>query len=333
VAAVGAAAAARLERLARAVYARAHPVRWLRWLRAGAALTILAAGLLSLLVTYQAHREIALATSRGAAELRSLDAAYAKLTLAQKAVRASFSRGAVLLTGPGPEYQEDFSAASQDLVSAAGDNVAGGASASLIQFTEGQVIGYDSAVQQASTSFAEARTGFGAGGTALGQAGFREAGQTLGQIQASLLMLRNQELAAVQADLASRWVGAGDIWSLLLAPLLALLLVAAATTYVLWQGFRRVLSARLLAALALTLGLVIVLASLNAHDAGHARAFLAGLLTPGFPATVPLASGAADAGLAFSPATLAAGLVLVIGAGILAVASFRPRLSEYRYSS
>lgn len=313
-------------------YARAHPVRWLRWLRTGMLTLILVAGLLCLLVAYQAHREITTATGHGAQAISEVDAAYVELIQADRAVALSFRTGDVALVGPGATYGDDITAASQDLVLAAGDNVAGFQGANTIQFAEGLLGTYGDLVQQASTDLADNNGTLATAGLGYAHGLLDQTGGLLNVLSG----LRQSEQAAVTADLGSRWLGPGDFWWLLLAPFLAMLLLAAGTSYVLWHGFRRLLSVRLTSALVLTLALVALVASLNVHDGGQAKAFIDGRLasqahlTPArlTPAQAPRAT---DAGFAYSPWTLAAALVMACGAGILTFAAYWPRLDEYRY--
>jgi hypothetical protein len=308
-------------------YARAHPVRWLRWLRTGMLTLILVAGLLCLLVGYQAHREITTATGHGAQAISEVRTAYTELTRADQAVASSFRTGDVALVGPGAIYSDDVTAASQDLVLAAGDNVAGFDGTNTIQFAEGLLGTYGDLIQQASTDLAGSNRTL-----ALAELGYAHdlLGQTGGLLDV-LNGLRQSERAAVTADLGSRWLGPGDFWWLLLAPFLAMLLLAAGTSYVLWHGFRRLLSVRLTSALVLTLALVALVASLTVHDGGQAKAFIGGRLASQASLTPAQAPRATDVSFAYSPWTLAAGLVLAGGAGILAFAAYWPRLDEYRY--
>jgi len=320
---------ARLTRPVPSWYARVHPVRWLRWLRAGMLALILVAALLCLLVTYQAHREITIAAGHGAEAIAELNAAHLGLTAADTAVASSFRTGDVALVGPGAAYEDAITTASQQLVLAAENNVAGIQGANKIQFAEGLLVTYTDLVQQASTDFA----GSG-GGRTLAMAELGYASGLLHQKGGILYVLndlRRAEQATVTADLRSRWLGPGDFWWLLLAPFLAMLLLAAGTSYVLWHGFRRALSVRLTAALVLTLGLVVLVASLNVHDGGQAKAYIDSRLASRTQLTLAEATDATGAGLAYSPWTLAAGLVLAGGASILAYSSYWPRLYEYRY--
>jgi hypothetical protein len=253
--------------------AATHPVRWLRWLRDGMLTVIAVAGLLCLLVTYQAHREITAATGRAATAITEVNAAYTQLVEANSELVTSFHSGDVAIAGTGATYDLDITAASQDLVIAAGDNAAGANGAQLIQFADGLLGTYTGMVEQASTDSASGM------GTTLPIAGLLSASGQMSSILAGLAGLRQAEQGALTADLGSQWLTPGDVWWLLLAPFFAMLLLAAGTSYALWRGFRRILSVRLTAALVLTLGLIGLVAVLNVHDAGQARESVTGPLS------------------------------------------------------
>jgi hypothetical protein len=334
----------RFSRLARRWHARVRqvrPVRWLRWLRAGMLAMIIVTGLLCLLVTYQAHREITTVTGNGAQAIAEVDAASAALTRANAAVTQTFRIGDVPMVGSGASYTDDITAATQGLVLAAEHNVAGVQGADTIQFAEGLLVTYAGEVQQATADFA------GSGNKTLALAELGYASNQLGEIRDVLTELSLAEQRAVRADLDSWSLRPRDFWWLLLAPFFVALLLAAGTSYALWRGFRRVLSVRLIAAGALTLGLTVLVASLNVHDGGRTRAFINGpftsysqhILTQSIPAAasadaqaaIPPPPTAADVGFAYSQWLLGAGLVLTVGAGILSQAAYWPRLDEYRY--
>src|ERR1700722_9429815 len=90
--------------LARRCYARAHPVTWLRWLRAVAVIAIAATACLGWVETAQAHREISLTSSQGIRAIADVTAARQALSTASDAARRSFAAGAVPLTGSGEAY-------------------------------------------------------------------------------------------------------------------------------------------------------------------------------------------------------------------------------------
>jgi subtilisin family serine protease len=308
-------------------HAPMHQVRWLRWLRTGTLTLILAAGLLCLLVIYQAHRGITTAIGHGARAISEVGAAYAELAKTGNAV-ADGSRGRIPLLerrfSPGA-YDEAITAAGKDLVLAAGNNVAGGVGSSRITIAEVQIGTYNDRVQQASIDLAgnKRSRGLYRFATLGGDYGFLR-----GEVLTSIRTLDRSERKAVAADLRSRWLRSSDFWWLLLTPFLAMVLLAAGTSYVLWHGFRRLFSVRLTAALLLMLALVGLVASLNMHDADRAQAFIHGLAVPG--AQVPPAT---DVSFGYSVWTLAAVLLMTGGAGVLTFGAYRPRLYEYNYQA
>jgi hypothetical protein len=261
-----------------------------------------------------------LATTRGATAIARVSDAAGQVAAADSSVRESFATGDVALAGSGSGFSGALTVASQDLVLAAEDNVAGQAGARQVQFDEGLLTTYASQVQQAGTDFS-------AWGPALAMARLGYASDSAEAIIASLDGLRADEQQAVRASLDSAWLQPGGFWWLLAIPLCALLLVAAATGYVLRKGFHRLLSAQLSGAVAMTVLALALAGTLNARDGSHAAAALDALLKPrGVPAN-PLPPPSA---LAYSPWMLAVGAVLCGGALALAFAAYRPRLLEYR---
>jgi hypothetical protein len=308
----------------RRCYERAHPVVWLRWLRVAVLAVIAATALLGWLETAWAHQGIALATTHGVRAVEDVAAARQELLAADKAVQASFAAGAVALTGPGASYTAAIAAVAQDLVLAAGDNVAGRAGSDQIQFAGGQVSAYRSQVEQAGTDFA-------AGDPVLAQAELRYATIVLSANVAALDQLGQAELVAVNADLGSGWLNPVYLWLLLLAPLAVTLALAGWTSYVLRAGYRRLLSVPLAVAASTSLSFVVLVATANSRDSGHALRFAQQTVAalPGHLAAVP----GPDAGIGTSGWTLLAGLALAGGSAALAFASYRPRLLEYRLPS
>lgn len=313
---------------------------------------IIATGLLAFTVTYQAHRQITAAAGRGATAIIDADSAYTALSQADKAVREDFGHGNVaLLLGPGTAYRDRITAAGQDLVLTAQNNAAGDQGAGLIQFAEGLLADYDGRVGQAAT---DAATHGSADVGPLARADVKAARDILytkvlcgkdrvalcGQNRIwSVIGILRSEQAAARSGLASLWLAPGAVWGLLMAPLLVMLALAACVSRVLRRGFQRVLSARLVAATALTAGLAALMAVLNGVDhcwavkSSH-HALVLNAQVRAYPAGAAAGRALAEAtgsGAAYSPWVLAAGLVLTVSAGALAYSSFRPRLEEYRY--
>jgi hypothetical protein len=300
-------------------FAAVHPARWLRWLRNGMLVMAVVAWLLGGLVIREARHDVATATGNGTQAIAQIHAASKALTSDVDATR-DFGQDGVALTGAGSDYTDDLTAANQELITALTDNVAGPQVADGLEFDESQLTTYSDQVQQAVTDFVTSGEG------KLAQAEIGSYIPTFeGAIQGDLGSYRTSEQKAVTADLNSQWLGPGDVWWLLLAPFFVMLLLAAGTSYVLWHGFRRLLSGRLIAAVTATLGLVILVASLNVHDGGQAKAFVATHETtlPTPPAT--------DVSFAVSWPALTAWVVLALAVLLLVYSACRPRLDEYRY--
>ena len=311
--------------LARRCYERAHPVVWLRWLRVAVLAVIAATALLGWLETARAHQEIALATTRGVRAVEDVAAARQELLAADKDVQASFAAAAVALTGPGASYTAAIAAAAQDLVLAAGDNVAGPAGSDQIQFAGGQVSAYRSQVEQAGTDFA-------VGDPVLARAELRYATTVLSASVTGLDQLGQAELDAVNADLGSRWLDPGYLWLLLLAPLAVTLTLAGWTSYVLQAGYRRLLSVPLTVAVITAVAFVVLVATANSRDSGHALRFVQQTVAA-LPGHRSGARPGPDTDIGTSGPTLLAGLALAGSAAALAFAAYRPRLLEYRFPS
>jgi len=310
--------------LARRCYQRVHPVTWLRWLRAGALAAVAAAVLLGWLETAQAHQQIGLVTSHGIQAVADVAAAQQELQAANGGLSAIFTARAVVLTGPGQAYTTAVASAAQDLVLAAGDNVAGPVGGDQIQFAEGQLSTYRDQVNQATADAA-------AGDPLLAQAELGYATTLATALDADLRQLALAELTVVNASLSSRWQDPAAQWLLLLAPLAILLALAGWTSYVLAAGFRRRLSVPLILAVLAALAFTAVVATANAHDSAHASRFVHQIIgaLPAPPGE--LTSAGPDASTGTSALALLTAAALATGAAILAFASYRPRLLEYRF--
>jgi hypothetical protein len=302
---------------------RVHPWRWLHALRSVALAMILVEGLLCLLVSYQAHRDIATAAGNGKQAIGEVIAANGAINEATDALRGipTETVATIKLSGPGSQYVNSYTSATTQLTLAALHNVAGSGSATDISFAEGLLVIYDGQARQAITDYVEGNNKLGAA----------EVGYLSGVgVQDTLKPLLTDEQQAATADLGSRWLRPGDVWWLLLAPFLALLLTAISTSYLLWRGFRRLLSVRLTAATAATAALVVSTAGLNGYEGRSAQAIMKPMLKAPLGAEAPTVASL-NASLAYSPLTLAVGLALVAIACVLVYAAYHPRLEEYRY--
>jgi hypothetical protein len=310
--------------LARWCYAQTHPVTWLRWLRAGAVIVIAATALLGWLETSQAHRVIALTSTRGVRAISDAAAAQWDLSAASEAVQRSFAAGAVPLTGPGEPYTAAIASAAQDLVLTAEDNVAGQAGSNQIRFAVGQLSSYRAQVDQAGNDFA-------AGDPVLARAELGYATTLLNGLSVELGQLGTAELGAVTDELGSPWLATATLWLVPLALLAALLALAGWTSYVLNAGFRRLLSVPLILAVMAMLGLVTLIAAANSHDSQHALYYEQQVLRALSVHQRILAVPEPDVGIGSSGWTLLAALALAGGAAVLAFNAYQPRLQEYKF--
>jgi len=308
--------------LARWCYAHAHPVTWLRWLRAVAVIVIAATALLGWLETSQAHRGIALTSTRGVRAIADVAAARWDLGAASEAVQRSFAAGAVPLTGPGQTYTAAIASAAQDLVLTAEDNVAGRSGSDQVQFADGQLSSYGAQVDQAGNDFA-------AGDPVLARAELGYATTLLNGLSAELAQLGTAELGAVTGELGSPWLATVTLWLVPLVPLAALLALAGWTSYVLSVGFRRLLSIPLILAVIAMSGLVMLIAAANSHDSQHALRYEQQVLRALSAHHTILAVPGPDVGIGSSGWTLLAALALAGGAAFLAFNAYQPRLREY----
>ena len=313
------------ESLGRWCYAHAHPVTWLRWLRALAVIVIAATALLGWLETAQAHRVITLTSTRGVRAIADVAAAQWDLSGASEAVQRSFASGAVPLTGPGEAYTAAIASAAQDLVLTAEDNVAGQTGSDQIQFADGQLSSYRAQVDQAGNDFA-------AGDPIVARAELGYATTLLNGVSAELVQLGTTELGSVTDDLGSPWLATATLWLVPLTPLAALLALASWTSYVLNAGFRRLLSVPLTLAVVATLGLVMLIAAANSHDSQHALRYEQQVLRALSAHQTILGVPAPDVGIGSSGWTLLAALALAGGAAVLAFNAYQPRLREYRFT-
>jgi hypothetical protein len=308
--------------LARWCYAQAHPVTWLRWLRAVAVIVIAATAFLGWLETSQAHDEIALTSTRGVRAIADAAAAQWDLSAASQAVQRSFAAGAVPLTGPGETYTAAIASAAQDLVLTAEDNVAGQAGSDRVQFADGQLSSYRAQVDQAGNDFA-------AGDPVLARAELGYAGTLLTGLSAELGRLGAVELGAVTGELGSPWLATATLWLVPLAPLAVMLALAGWTSYVLNAGFRRLLSVPLILAVVAMLGLVVLIAAANSHDSHHALRYEQQVLHALSAHQTILAVPGPDAGIGSSGWAFLAALALAGGAAFLAFNAYQSRLREY----
>lgn len=293
--------------------------------------------------------------------------AHAALSDADRAAWQSFRAGEAQFTGPGLQFQDDITNASQDLQQLAA--LSGGAGSQQLRTVSGQLVSYQALVEQADAAY---RTDIALGTASsheLGYAYLSYASHSMrdpGGLLATIGELAVLDHRTVKRQLTSPWAGAALFLALALAGLLAL------GTIIMTQGFlrrrfRRMISPALLLAAALVCALVawaatVILpadaafaaargtdlpkltgiwqaqiwatdagaAALRANTAGNASGAAAG--GPAMTATQS-ASGALDADLAAAANTggLPAGIpALAAATAALAWLGIKPRMDEYR---
>lgn len=253
--------------------ARAHTVRKLRWARNGVLAALAVTAAVCLLVSVQAHREITPAARHSAGAITEIDAARHALVQADAALVNNFDHGDIALTGPGSAYADGIAAANEDLVLAAGDNVAGAEGSARIQFSEGLLITYTSLVDQAVTDYSA-----GSDHT-LGMVELWYASDLLhsGPIP-ELEKLHRTEQAALDGQRRSVWLSPAKFWWPLLVPVLALLVLVVATSWLLRMGFRRLVSVRLVLTVLLSATAAVTVGWATVRDEQHLAAAVSGPL-------------------------------------------------------
>ncbi|MCL2581161.1 MAG: hypothetical protein FWE35_01755 [Streptosporangiales bacterium] len=278
------------------------------------------------LVASEAHGQVTAAVNGGRAVFY-LRQAETSLKEANTAAKASDNDRYIQLAGSGTDFQNNVTAATQELLLAAENNAAGPLAATTIQFSEGLLVVYTGLIQQAGIDY-QASGGPGLTKAELGYATNLLDGSQ--GIQVSLHGLIHRETGAVRAAEDSAWLSPAVAWPVLFAPCLAALLIAACTSSVLWRGYRRLISGRLTAAVTAELFLAALVASLDTRDSGQLSRYFRPLVN-GQQAASVASPATVNASYAFFWWTLAAGLLLMSAALVLAYTSYRPRLREYRY--
>lgn len=260
-------------RRAFAVFTGAHTVRRLRWARNGALAALAVTAAACLLVSVEAHREITRAARHSAGAITEIDDARQALVKADDALVINFDKGDIALTGPGSTYADEITAANQNLVLAAGDNVAGAGGSASIQFSEGLLITYTSLVDQAVTDYS-AGTDHTLGVVDLWYASDLLHSSALPELE----RLHHTEQNALAAQRRSPWLSPAGFWWPLLVPVLALLGIVVATSRLLWLGFRRLVSVRLALAVVLAAVAVATVGWATVRDERHLAAAVDGPL-------------------------------------------------------
>ncbi len=295
--------------------------------------------------------------------------ANAALSDADRAAWQSFRSGDAQFTGPGLQFQDDITNASQDLERLAA--LSGGAGSQQLETVSGQLVNYQALVEQADAAY-RADTAMGSAGShELGFAYLNYASHSMrdpGGLLATISELQAADRRTVDGQLASPWADPALFSALALAGLLGLGAILATQGF-LRRKFRRMTSPPLLMAAALVCGLtvwmaVVILpadaafaaargtalpkltgiwqaqiravdagaAALRANTAGNAAADAFGGLAV---TATQSASGALDADLAATGDTggLPVGIpALAAAIAALAWLGIKPRMDEYRGS-
>lgn len=211
---------------------------------------------------------------RGSVSPAYLDAVQARAALsdADRAGWQSFRSGAAQLTGPGQQYQNDLTNASQALQRLAALEPPNSANSMRLQTISGQLVTYQGLVEQADAAY---RTDIALGAASKGELGFAYltyASSALrdpqGGLLASIDQLASPDQQALRGQLASTWADPVLLVAFAVSALLALAGIAAAQAF-LRRRFRRAVSLPLLLAALLACGLSawMVIATLHADAA------------------------------------------------------------------
>ncbi len=201
------------------------------------------------------------ASVRDSASPALLDGIEAKAALsdADRAAWLSFRSGEDPLTGPGQQYQNDITAASQDLERLAALEPSGSAGSQQLQTISGQLVNYQALVEQADAAY---RTDTALGTASdhdLGYAYLTYASKALRDPQGGLLAGINQlttaNRQALDPQLASPWTDPALFLASATIGLLGLWSIIAAQRF-LSRRFRRRISPPLLFAAVLVCGLL-----------------------------------------------------------------------------
>ncbi|MEU3621237.1 hypothetical protein BS329_07735 [Amycolatopsis coloradensis] len=171
-------------------------------------------------------------------------AARAALVAADAAAIASFASGEAKLAGPGQEYSNQLSLASQSLARIAEFNQAGEDGGNALQVVESQIAAYSGSIGQADVHFRQPDA------PVLGAVDLWHASRLLhapGGVLEELESLQGEQRAALDRQLSSTGVSLVTL-PLWLLPVLALLVLLVLTQLYLKKRFRRVANVPLLAA-------------------------------------------------------------------------------------
>lgn len=283
-----------------------HPVDALRWLRNGILLCLVAAAAMYLLVVIQAGSDIA-AAQRTQQAVNDLKTASVAVTTAGSALNYAFSREDPALVGTGSDFVNDITQVDKELTLAAESNAASTAGTSDIQYVENQLTSYQQLSETAVSDYEQS--------PAFGLVGYGYAAGAESPVQSAIDTLTGDEQAALSAQRGAWVLQPTTFWWVLLGPVIAFLLLVAATARVLASGFRRHVSPHLWGALLVTVATTVTVGFLNARDVQRLAQSRPQVLSAGDPVTMTIV------------------LLLLLGAVSLAHLAYQPRLAEYRFRS
>lgn len=278
----------------------AHPVQVLRWLRNAVLLSVAAAVLLYLWVAIQAGSDIA-AVNRTVQATHQIDQARRAVTSAGSALDKAFLVKDVTLLGAGPEFVNQITQVNRLLTLAAEGNAAGAQGTAQIQYVQNELASY----LQASETAVQ---GYPLGGP-LPQAELGYAAGAGHDTQLAIAELTTIEQTALDAQRRAWTLDPATFWWALLGPIIGMLLLVAATEYLVARHFRRHVGLSLWGSLLIAGAAMVTAGVFNSADA----------------------RGLSANPWAGHPATMTVALLLLLAAAVLAQLAFLPRLAEYRF--
>ncbi|MFE4250691.1 hypothetical protein ACFRU3_14525 [Streptomyces sp. NPDC056910] len=287
----------------------AHPVQVLRWLRVGMLAMVCATAVVYLVLATTGAREITTARRVDSA-IQDIDDARDAATAADRALQQAADTGQVQLTGTGADFANATARIGTLLTAAAQGNAAGAAGRSQFQFVQGQLTG----CLLAAAAVHDNGDDVGAARAALTAAPLRDPETKrpvpgTGGLQASLEDLRDLQRSGLARQKDEGWLDPVQLWSLAVAPLLAMLGMNLVTARILARHFHRTTGPLLPLTGAVTCAVGLAAAALTAWDESRLAAEPA----------------------AGTPWAMTAALLALAVAGLLNHLAYRPRLAEYRF--
>lgn len=288
-------------------FRQAHPVTRLRWLRNGVLLCVLAAALLYLWTALAARQDIA-TVNRTQQTISVINATRADVSTAQRGLNYALGHD-------GSAPADESSSYTVNLLNASA-KFAGTAQGALgpeeVIYFRHISKGLPAYLELSDTAVSEAVAAFRTrSGPVSGQLPVMIAEQQGTDMLSELESLRAEEQAALHAQRDAWALDPDAFWWVLLAPVIVLVLLVAATVRVLADHFRRYASPWLWAAVTVTAAATVITGLFATADESHRSAD-------------PWAG---------HPATITVALLLYAAAGVAAYIAYHPRLAEYRFQS